>query len=142
MGGVVGRAIGFWVSSEIYKKYMLLSDEDKERIRHFVELLIEILSSQYIVEVREKQSASHELVRQEPVISAPPISPTSAPSVLQRIFKEWYRALIDQGFIPGQLYKCHELQVALGKKGIKEYALEALIKQGYIVREGDECVLK
>jgi len=124
----------------------LLSDEDKERIRHFVELLVELLSSRYVVEVRERQErsvvsskpVSHELVRSEPVTVLAPSTASTPSGILQRIFREWYQVLVDQGFIPGQLYKCHELQVALVKKGVKEY----LVKQGYIVRDGDECVLK
>jgi len=146
----VGRAIGFWVSSEIYKKYMLLSDEDKERIKHFVELLVEIISSQYIVEVREKQQravkspepSTREPVRREPTITAAPSATPVSGGVLQRIFKEWYQALVEQGFVPGKLYKCQELQAALVKRGVQEYALEVLVKQDYIVRDGDECVLK
>jgi len=133
---VVGKVIGFWVSSEIYKKYVLLSEEDKEKIKRFVELLVEILSSQYTVEVREKQQRVAE--SPEPSTREP-----SAPSgILQKIFKEWYQVLIEQGLIPGQLYKCSEIQTALLKRGIKEYALEVLIRNGYIVRDGDECVLK
>ncbi len=147
---IVGKVIGFWVSSEIYKKYVLLSEEDKEKIKRFVELLVEILSSQYTVEVREKEKSvakspeqsTSELVIHKPVIATAP-STTSAPSgILQKIFKEWYQILIEQGFVPGQLYKCQELQAALMKKGIKEYALEVLIRNGYIVSDGDECVLR
>ena len=142
--------ISFRVDGRVKELYDNLSSEDKEKIKYFVELLVKVFSSGYNVEVRERQErsvvssrpVSHELVRSEPVTMLAP-STTSTPSgTLQRIFREWYQVLVDQGFVPGQLYKCQELQVVLVKKGIKEYALEMLVKQGYIVRDGDECVLK
>jgi len=142
--------ISFRVDGRVKELYDNLSSEDKEKIKYFVELLVKVFSSGYNVEVRERQErsvvssrpVSHELVRSESTIAVAPLTASTPSGILQRIFREWYQALIDQGFIPGQLYKCHELQAVLVKKGVKEYALEMLVKQGYIVRDGDECVLK
>ena len=126
--------ISFRVGKRVKELYDKLSGEDKEKIKRFVELLVEILYSGYSVEVREK--------REGPVAQPKP-APRETPSgPLQRIFKEWYQALVEQGFVPGQLYKCQELQAALAKRGVQEYALEVLVRQGYVVRDGDECVLK
>ena len=142
--------ISFRVGKRVKELYDKLSGEDKEKIKRFVELLVEILYSGYSVEVREKREgpvappkpASPEPAERGPTTVAAPQATPVPGSMLQRIFKEWYQALVEQGFVPGQLYKCQELQVALAKRGVQEYALEVLVKQGYVVRDGDECVLK
>jgi len=147
---VVGRVIGFWVSNEIYKKYVLLSEEDKERIKHFIELLVEILSSGYNIKVKEKEEktaespepSTSELIRRGPVTILGPSTTPALTGTLQKIFNEWRQILIDKGFAPGHLYKCQELQIALSKSGVKEYAFEVLVKHGLIIRDNDECVLK
>jgi hypothetical protein len=134
----VGRVLGFWVSREVFEKYKLLSEEDKERVKRFLEVVIELLSSNYEVEIRERGQSAQRGREQAQVELQERVERRRSTGLVTKLYTE---AMNKLNLPPGSKVDCNELKRRLIQAGYSEYTLELFKEQKLVVQENGECVV-